>query len=77
MSEPQIINTLLFLCVAILGWFARELWGAVKSLRLDLSKLKDHIAENYTRKDDFKDFRTELLGFLQRIENKLDSKQDK
>lgn len=62
---------------SIFGWFARELWTAVKNLKEDLIKLKDDIHINYVRKDDFKDFRTELLGVLQRIESKLDSKQDK
>jgi hypothetical protein len=61
----------------VLGWFARELWSAVKELREDLVKLKTVLSEHYVRKDDFKDFRHELLGVLQRIEQKLDNKQDK
>ena len=63
--------------MGILGWFARELWSAVKDLRIDMVALKNHVSENYTRKDDFREFRSELLGFLQRIESKLDTKQDK
>lgn len=61
----------------VLGWLARELWSAVKELREDLVKLKTTLSEHYVRKDDFKDFRHELLGVLQRIEQKLDNKQDK
>lgn len=62
---------------SVLGWFAKELWGAVKSLKEDLIKLKDDMTTFYVRKDDFREFRTEILAFLQRIETKLDTKQDK
>lgn len=75
--SPELLNYISFGGMTILGWLARELWAAVKELRLDMTKLKDHIASAYTRKDDFKDFRNELLGYLQRIESKLDLKQDK
>lgn len=75
--NPEVLNYFLLAGFAVLGWFAREMWSAVKELRLDLVSLKDYVAQNYTRKDDFKEFRSELLGFLQRIENKLDTKQDK
>jgi cell division protein FtsB len=79
-TDPSIINITLAifgLAFAVMGWFARELWSAVKELRTDLVALKQSINDNYVRKDDFKEFRHELLGFLQRIENKLDMKQDK
>ena len=77
MTPPEFLNYILLAGFAILGWFAREMWSAVKDLRLDLMSLKDYVAQNYTRKDDFREFRSELLSFLQRIEDKLDSKQDK
>ncbi|MFZ2190093.1 MAG: hypothetical protein WAV48_04895 [Candidatus Magasanikiibacteriota bacterium] len=77
MNTPEFLNYFLLAGFAMLGWFAREMWSAVKDLRLDLMSLKDYVAQNYTRKDDFKEFRSELLGFLQRIETKLDGKQDK
>jgi len=77
MISSELINYVLLVGFAVLGWLAREMWGAVKELRLDLVSLKDYVAQNYTRKDDFKEFRSELLGFLQRIENKLDTKVDK
>jgi len=77
MPSIELLNYLLLTGVAVLGWFARELWGAVKDLRLDMISLKDYVAQNYTRKDDFKDFRSEILSFLQRIEHKLDDKADK
>jgi Tfp pilus assembly protein PilF len=63
--------------LAVMGWFARELWGAVKELRTDLSKLREELAREYITKDDFKDAMREIRDALQRIENKLDGKADK
>ena len=77
MPSLELLNFLLLGGVAVLGWFARELWAAVKDLRIDMITLKDYVAQNYTRKDDFREFRSEILGFLQRIETKLDGKQDR
>lgn len=88
MSLVEIINALLGAGFVVLGWFARELWSAVKTLKEDLIQLREDMTDNFTRKDDFrdfreetrsglKDFRGEILSFLQRIETKLDTKQDK
>ncbi len=77
MDSVTLINLLMGIGFAVLGWFARELWSAVKALREDMIKLKEDVSLYYVRKDDFKDFRSEILGFLQRIENKLDTKVDK
>jgi hypothetical protein len=73
----HILNAILGVGFIILGWFARELWTAVKNLKDDLIRLKDELQIHYVRKDDFKDFRDEIRGFLQRIESKLDTKVDK
>ena len=88
MSLLEILNTVLGIGFVIIGWFARELWSAVKSLKDDLIQLRHEMTEDYVRKDDYKDFReetktglkdfrAEILAFLQRIETKLDTKQDK
>lgn len=80
MDEPTFINFAiagLGIGFSVLGWFARELWSAVKELRKDLVSLRESISDNYVRKDDFKELRHELMAMLQRIEQKLDMKQDK
>lgn len=77
MTPIEIINILLGVGFVTLGWFARELWAAVKQLKEDLIKLKDDMNASFTRKDDFREFRRELMDILNRIETKLDTKQDK
>lgn len=77
MDYQTLINVGSGTALAVMGWFARELWGAVKELRGDLSKLREELARDYLSKDDFKDAVRELRDLLVRIENKLDQKADK
>lgn len=63
--------------LSALGWFARQLWDAVKELKTDLNTLRVELAEKYVPKNDFKDFTVELREMFRTINNKLDSKVDK
>lgn len=77
MEFQTILNFLLGSLSAILGWLGRELWGAVQELRKDLKEIRVDITANYVRKDDFREFKRELMESLHRIEDKLDHKIDK
>lgn len=77
MDSQELINVVLGITSATLGWFARELWSAVKELKADLSKLREELPKTYIAKDDFAEFKREIISVLCRIESKLDSKQDK
>lgn len=78
MNEWQtIINIGAGTTLSVMGWFARELWQAVKDLRCDISTLREEIAKNYTRRDDFKELATELRSMFREINDKLDRKADK
>lgn len=63
--------------LAVTGWFARQLWGAVSDLRTDLSRLREELPKTYQTKDDFQAGIRELKELLTRIDNKLDRKVDK
>jgi len=77
MEAQTIINILGGVCITALGWFASELWAAVKELKSDLAKLREHIPEKYIDKDEFRDGVKELKDLLKAISTKLDTKQDK
>ena len=88
MDWQTIINAALGLIVAGIGWFAREIWDAIKELRKDLKQIETSLPEHYVRKDDFKDAVSEIKsdmkdGFnkvnstLSLIFKKLDDKEDK
>ena len=76
--EPQnLIDTILGVGFAVLGWFARELWAAVKELKADLSKLREDLPKSYVARDDYRDDLNEIKSMLGKIFDKLDNKQDK
>jgi hypothetical protein len=76
--EPQtVINGLLAVLLAGIGWAARELWGAVKRLREDLQKIEIALPTNYVRKDEFSDGVKEIKEMLGKIFDRLDNKADK
>lgn len=77
MDFQTVVNVGAGTALAVMGWFARELWGAVKQLRDDLSRLREEIAKDYVSKADFRDAIRELKDLLVAIDTKLDRKQDK
>ncbi|CAB4133168.1 hypothetical protein UFOVP252_66 [uncultured Caudovirales phage] len=77
MESQHLINTALGLGFSVLGWFARELWSAVKELKSDLSKLREDLPKTYVAKDDYRDDLNEIKNMLGKIFDKLDNKQDK
>ena len=54
------IEMALWVIVATMGWFLRELWGAVKELRRDLHQIEVAMPTNYVKCDDFSDEMTKL-----------------
>lgn len=62
---------------SVLGWFGKVMFGAINGLKNDVKDLTKELTDKYVRKDDFSEFRKELLDFMRRIEDKLDKKQDK
>ena len=76
--EPQnLVDTILGVGFAVLGWFARELWAAVKELKTDLAKLREDLPRTYVARDDYRQDMNEIKSMLGKIFDKLDNKQDK
>ena len=77
MTQAELFQIILGVAITGLGWFARMLWEAVTELKNDLSKLREDLPIHYVRKDDFREFRHNVMESLQRIETLLQSKVDK
>jgi predicted nucleic acid-binding Zn-ribbon protein len=77
MESQNFIDTILGAGLTVLGWFARELWAAVKELKSDLSKLKEDLPKTYIARDDYRQDMSEIKSMLGKIFDKLDHKQDK
>lgn len=65
-----------FFC-AVLGWLGRELWGAVKALRSDLSALEVRITREYVSFDRLADALRPLMDGINEIKVAMQHKQDK
>jgi hypothetical protein len=77
MENQQVINVFLGLGMTVVGWFARELWAAVKELKADLAKLREDLPKEYLAKDDYKEDIREIKSMLAKIFEKLENKADK
>ena len=77
MDYQTLLNIGLTLISSVTGWFARELWSAVKELKTDLAKLREDLPKSYVAKDDYKDDIRELKEMINKIFDKLDNKSDK
>jgi hypothetical protein len=77
MDWQNLINLVGGATLAVIGWFARQLWDAVQKLKSDMSRLELSISDNYVKKDDWKDGIKELKDMLGKIFDKLDNKADR
>lgn len=62
---------------AVIGWFARELWTAVKELKADLAKLREDLPKEYISKNDYRDDIRDIKEMLNKLFDKIDHKADK
>ena len=77
MDNQHLVNALFGAGLMCLGWFARELWAAVKELRTDLAMLRQALPANYVTRDDYREDIREIKAFLAKIFDKLEQKADK
>ena len=77
MEMQHIIDLGLGCSMAVIGWFAREMWGAVKELKSDLSKLREDLPKSYVAKDDYREDIRELKEIMNKVFDRLDHKADK
>lgn len=77
MEMQQIIDLGLGIVSTVIGWFARELWSAVKELKADLSKLREDLPKEYVTKDDYRQDIRELKEIMNKVFDRLEHKVDK
>lgn len=77
MDHQSLLNLAFSLATGIGGWFAREVWNAVKELRADLHQLEIDLPKEYVQKVDLDKRMEHIEQMFQRIYDKLDNKADK
>jgi hypothetical protein len=77
LDAQTMINVGLAAILAAVGWFARQVWDAVKALQKDVQALEVEMPKTYVTKTDFSDTMKRIEIMFQRISDKLDEKVDK
>lgn len=77
MDTQSLINLAVGAALSVFGWFARELWGAVKELQRDLHLIEVDLPKEYVQKIDLDKRMQHIEDMFQRIYDKLDAKADK
>lgn len=77
MDMQSIINLSIATGFAVVGWLAREIWGAVKELRRDLHDLEVNLPKEYAQRVDLDKRMEHIEQMFQRIYDKLENKADK
>lgn len=72
MDYQPLINYAFSASLAAAGWLARELWGAVRELRVDVSKLRENLPISYVLKDDYLRDIYEIKAMLTKLCDRVD-----
>jgi len=84
MDWQNIINMAGGAALAVIGWFARQLWDSVKELKSDIGDLRLHVSDVYVKKSEMETLEAQMDKRFDRVEqmivklyDKIDSKVDK
>jgi hypothetical protein len=77
MDTQTIINFVAVTSIGVGGWFAREIWDAVKELRDDIHEIETNLPKEYVLRVDLDKRMDHIEAMFQRIYDKLDNKQDR
>jgi predicted negative regulator of RcsB-dependent stress response len=77
MDWQNIINLALGSVIGVVGWFARQIWDSVQTLKEDIKQIEIDLPTNYARKVDIDARFDKIEHILQKIFDRLDSKADK
>jgi hypothetical protein len=77
MDAQTIINIVAGAVLTVLGWFGRELWGAIKELQRDMREIEIDLPNNYVKKEDFSKSLSDIKDLCDKIFEKLDKLNDK
>jgi len=84
MTYQDAFNVVLAVISALGGWFIRIMWSSLVELRKTdkeiaqkVSSIEVLVAGEYVKRDELDRLGATLFAKLDRIENKLDGKQDK
>ena len=63
--------------LAVIGWFARELWDMVRELKSAIHKIEVDLPRHYVRKEDINQRFDRIEMLLDKVYERLDQKADR
>lgn len=75
--DQNLINLLIGVLGAIVGWVLKVIWGAIQELQVDMKEIEKELHTEYISKNDFHVALDEIKDMFKRIFDKLDNKADK
>lgn len=77
MEWQGILNIAAGAALSVTGWFLRQLWDSVQTLKDDIKDIEIDLPSHYVRKDEIKASFDKIEVMLEKINDKLDRKVDK
>ena len=77
MDSQTVVNLIGGAILVAVGWWCKEIWDSVKSLKDDLKAIEIDLPKNYVSKSDIDSRLDRIDQVLERIFDKLDGKADK
>ena len=77
MDAQVVINIVCGGILTVLGWFARELWSAIKELQRDIREIEINLPNNYVKREEFSHGLKEIKDMCDKIFEKLEKLNDK
>jgi len=75
--DQNLINLLIGVLGAIVGWVLKVIWEAIQELQDDMKEIEKELHTEYISKNDFHVALDEIKDMFKRIFDKLDNKADK
>lgn len=77
MEWQTIINIGAGSLLAMLGWFARQIWDSVQELKDDVKQIEIDLPTHYVKKDELTSRFDRMETLLDKIFEKLETKADR
>lgn len=72
MEMVDLLVGVLYLLIAIVGWFVKDAMDSAKATKETLADFKTEVAKEYVPRNDLKELSTEVSRRFDRLEEKLD-----
>ena len=77
MEFQSLFNFLGGAILVAVGWWCKEIWNSVKSLKEDIQAIEVDLPKNYVTKKDIENRFDRIDATLERLFDRLDAKVDK